>query len=63
MNISSELKGTYNKELAYAWTEKIYDTCTNILNKAADENIPSQEAAMLLAEKRIADVGNIKLSF
>jgi len=62
INISSELKGAYNKELAYAWTEKIYDTCTNILNKAEDENIPSQEAAMLLAEKRIADVGNIKLS-
>lgn len=62
INISSELKGAYNKELAYAWTEKIFDTCTNILNKAEDENIPSQEAAMLLAEKRIADVGNIKLS-
>ena len=62
INISSELKGSYNKDLAYSWTEKIFDTCTNILNKAEDENIPSQEAAMLLAEKRIADVGNIKLS-
>jgi leucine dehydrogenase len=63
INISSELKGAYNKDLAYAWTEKIFDTCTNILNKAEDDNIPSQEAAMLLAEKRIADVGKIKLSF
>ena len=63
INISSELKGTYNKKQAYSWTEKIYDTCTNILNKAADEGIPSQEAAMLLAEQRINDIGKIKLSF
>ncbi len=63
INISSELKGAYNKDQAYAWTEKIFDTCTDILNKAEADKIPSQEAAMLLAEKRIADVGNIKLSF
>lgn len=62
INISSELKGAYNKTQAYAWTEKIFDTCTNILNKAEADKIPSQEAAMLLAEKRIRDVGNIKLS-
>ena len=63
INISSELRGSYNKEQAYAWTEKIFDTCTNILNKSSEENIPSQESAMLLAEKRIADVGKVKLSF
>lgn len=62
INISSELRGSYNKAQAYSWTEKIFDTCTNILNKAENETIPSQEAAMLLAEKRMADVGNIKLS-
>ena len=62
INISSELRGTYNKDQAYSWTEKIFDTCTNILNKAEDDKIPTQEAAMLLAEKRIEDVGRIKLS-
>ena len=63
INISSELAGSYNKEQAYAWTEKIYDTCTNILNKSEADKIPSQQSAMLLAEKRIADVGRVKLSF
>lgn len=63
INISSELKGAYNKDQAYSWTEKIFDTCTNILDKAEADKISSQKAAMLLAEKRIEDVGNIKLSF
>ncbi|MGW8122326.1 Glu/Leu/Phe/Val dehydrogenase dimerization domain-containing protein [Roseivirga echinicomitans] len=63
INITGELRGAYSKELAYMWTEKIYDTCTDILNKAEKEGIPSQKAAMLLAEKRIADVGRVKLSF
>lgn len=62
INISSELAGAYNKDLAYAWTEKIYDTTLNILNKAEAENIPAQDAAMKLAEKRIEDVGRVKLS-
>lgn len=63
INISSELAGAYNKELAYAWTEKIYDTCTSILTKSDEDGIPTQEAAMKLAEKRISDVGRVKLSF
>ena len=63
INISSELAGAYNKEQAYAWTEKIFDTCTDILNKSSDEGIPSQQAAILLAEKRITDIGKVKVSF
>ncbi len=63
INISSELAGAYNKDQAYAWTEKIFDTCLNILNKSSEEKIPSQESAMILAEKRIEDVGRVKLSF
>ncbi len=63
INISSELRGEYNKQQAYSWTEKIYDTCMSILNKSEKERIPSQESAMLLAEKRISDIGKVKLSF
>ena len=63
INITGELRGSYSKDLAYMWTEKIYDTCTNILAKADQDGIPSQKAAMLLAEKRIEDVGRVKLSF
>lgn len=63
INISSELTGSYNRDLALSWTEKIYDTTLNILNLADSENIPAQQAAMRIAEKRIEDVGRVKLSF
>lgn len=63
INISSELTGNYNQELAMSWTEKIYDTTLDILNLAEKENLPSQQAAMQIAEKRIQDVGRVKLSF
>jgi leucine dehydrogenase len=61
INISSELAGNYNRELALSWTEKIYDTTLDILNLADSERIPSQQAAMQIAEKRIEDVGRVKL--
>jgi len=61
INISSELAGNYNRELALSWTEKIYDTTLDILNLAETERIPSQQAAMQIAEKRIEDVGRVKL--
>jgi leucine dehydrogenase len=63
INISGELRGSYNSDLAYLMTEKIYDTCTSILNKAENDKITAQKAAMLLAEKRIEEVGRVKLSF
>ena len=62
INISSELKGDYNKELAYSWTEKIYDTTQRIFELADSDEIPTQQAAMKLAEKRIEEVGKVKLS-
>lgn len=62
INISSELKGSYNKQLAYNWTEKIYDTTLNIFKVSETEGVPTQQAAMKIAEKRIADVGKVKLS-
>lgn len=62
INISSELKGAYNKSQAYSWTEKIYDTTLNIFELSENQGIPTQQAAMKIAEKRIADVGNVKLS-
>lgn len=62
INISSELAGAYNKEQAYSWTEKIYDTTRNIFALAERESIHTQLAAMRLAEKRIEDIGRVKLS-
>ena len=62
INISSELSGSYNKEVAFSWTEKIYDTTQSIFTKAENEKTHTQKAAMLLAEERIEQVGRIKLS-
>ena len=62
INISSELKGDYNKELAMSWTEKIYDTTQKIFDLSDLHDIPTQEAAIKLAEKRIEEVGRVKLS-
>lgn len=62
INISSELKGAYNKEQAYSWTEKIYDTTQMIFDLADEKALPTQQAAMKLAEKRIEDIGRVKLS-
>lgn len=61
INVYEEHLGNYNRDRAYATAEKIYDTCLNILNVAEKEGISSQEAAIQLAEKRIADIGRVKL--
>jgi leucine dehydrogenase len=42
--------------------EKIYTTCLNILNLAEREKISSQEAAIKLSEKRIADIGRVRMT-
>lgn len=63
INVYAEYMGGYKREIAYQQAEKIYDTCFNILNKSEKEKIPSQEAAIKLAQKRINDLGNVKLSY
>ncbi len=61
INVYEEHLGNYNRESAYLQAEKIYDTCLDILNVAEDESISSQEAAIKLAEKRITDIGRVRL--
>lgn len=62
MNVYNEYLGNYNRERVYAQAERIYDTCLSILNYASAEKISTQEAAIQLAEKRIADVGLLKVT-
>jgi leucine dehydrogenase len=62
MNVYQEYTGNYNRKRVFEQAEKIYTTCLNILNLADSEKISSQEAAIRLAEKRIADVGRIQMS-
>jgi len=61
INVYSEYQGNYNRQRAYQQAEKIYDTCLNILMLAEREKISSQEAAIALAEKRISDIGKVRI--
>jgi leucine dehydrogenase len=61
INVYEEYLGNYNRESAYLQAENIYSVCLDILNVAEKEKISSQDAAIKLAEKRIADIGKVKL--
>lgn len=63
INVYAEYMGGYKREIAYQQAEKIYDTCLNILHISEKDKIPSQEAAIKLAQKRISDMGKVKLSY
>jgi leucine dehydrogenase len=62
MNVYQEHLGNYNRKRVFEQAEKIYTTCLNILNLAGTEKISTQEAAIRLAQKRIADIGQIRMS-
>ncbi len=61
INVYNEYLGNYKRERVYQLTEKIYSTCLNILNLAEKEKVTTQEAAMQLAEKRIEEVGRVRI--
>jgi leucine dehydrogenase len=61
INVYNEYLGNYNRKRVYEQAEKIYDTCLSILNLAEREKISSQEAAIKLSEKRISDIGRVKV--
>jgi leucine dehydrogenase len=62
INVYNEYQGNYNRKRVFEQAEKIYDTCFNILTLAEKEKISSQEAAIKLSEKRIADIGKVKIT-
>ncbi len=62
INVYSEHIG-YNRERAISATEKIYDLSLDIFKVAEDHKIPTQQAAIQLAEKRIADYTKVKSTF
>ena len=53
INVFSELKG-YDRKTALSHTEKIYETTLQIFDKAQRDNLTTVEAAMNIAEERIA---------
>ncbi len=62
INVYSEYIG-YNRENAMRDTEKIYDTTVNIYDLADAQNIHTQKAATLLAQKRIDDMLGVHSTF
>ena len=64
INVGAEyLDAHYSRERTYQLTENIYATCMDILNEAEKEKISTHEAALNLAQKRIDQVGQVKLGF
>lgn len=63
INVGAEYYGPYNREKAHSDAEKIYDTTLDILSMASAESISTQDAAIKIAEKRIAAIGNLKLPY
>ena len=53
INIYTDLYYPYSRELAYQHTERIYDTCLEVLTRSAKEHIPTSVVAAQLAEARI----------
>ncbi len=61
INVYHEYLGNYNRNRVMEQAERIYDTCLSVLNYAAEEKLSGQEAAIRLAEKRIASIAQLQI--
>lgn len=59
INVGAELDG-YNRERVMGNVEKIYDRTLEIFNLSDTQKIHTQQAAMIIAEKRLQDIANVK---
>ncbi|MCG8310396.1 MAG: leucine dehydrogenase [Cytophagales bacterium] len=60
INVGIDYLGGWNKERIYRKTEKIYQTTLDIFKLSEKEGIPTQNAALRIAKKRIHEVGKVK---
>ncbi len=61
INVYSEYTG-YNRDIALGQAEKIYDTTLEIFDTASNEGIHTQKAAIMMAEKRLKLIKDVKSS-
>jgi leucine dehydrogenase len=61
INVHTEFYGNYNEALAFAQIERIYEVCLNILTQSRQENKPTQDIAIRLAEQRIEAMKRARL--
>ena len=59
IQVADELDG-FNFERAKTRAERIFDTTRRILTLAARDGVPSAQAADLLAERRMSEVGRLR---
>jgi len=58
INVYTEMLG-YNRERAMGKADKVYGLTMDIFNTSESENITSHKAALMLAEKRIAEIAKL----
>jgi leucine dehydrogenase len=58
INVGAELDG-YNRSRVMMQTERIYERALEVFKISKEENIPTQQAAMKIAERRIKDIASI----
>jgi leucine dehydrogenase len=61
INVGIDFLENYSRDRVFKKIEKIYDTVLTIIHKTRKEGIPSQEAAIKIAMKRIEDISKIKM--
>lgn len=61
INVFNEVQGNYRKERSMRMTENIYNTVLNVYATCDAQGILPQQAAIAVAEKRIKEVGHIRL--
>lgn len=61
INVYNEYLGNYNRTRVMDHAERIYSTCLNVFSLADAEKLNNQEAAIRLAEKRIEEVGRVRI--
>lgn len=59
INVANEIEG-YNRERAFQQAEVIYETMMTVFALADEKNIPTADAAAIVAEKRMEDVSKLK---
>ncbi|WP_317175552.1 Glu/Leu/Phe/Val family dehydrogenase [Pontibacter beigongshangensis] len=62
INVYAELVG-YNRERAYAQAERIYGYTLDLLDKAEEDDMSTHEAAVKMAEKRIANISKVRSTY
>jgi len=60
INVGIDYLGGWSKERVRRKVEKIYDTTLEIFSRSEEEDIPTQEAALDIANKRIRDIARLK---